>query len=169
MQPTDVSGLGRIEQRHRDTTGIQRAEERDQVLQVLRTEDGHPIAGLCHLLQACGDGAVAGAEVSPPQIMRDTVPFGGEVQETVGEFVTTDLGPPLDVLDQAGAFGEGDPSVLDERVMERHTTLLSGCPRGADGDSAIPVEPALIRPYLFLNVSPIGVPQPNRRAIRPQV
>ena len=101
--------------------------------------------------------------------MRDTVPFGGEVQETVGEFVTTNLGPPLDVLHQAGAFGEGDPSVLDERVMERHTTLLSGCPRGADGDSAIPVEPALIRPYLFLNVSPIGVPQPNRRAIRPQV
>ncbi len=55
----------------------------------------------------------------------DAVAFGGEVQEAVGDLVAADLGPALDVTNHAGALGEGDLSVLDERVVERHTTLLS--------------------------------------------
>ena len=36
MQPADVTRLGRVEQRHRDPAGVQRAEEGDEVVQVLR-------------------------------------------------------------------------------------------------------------------------------------
>ena len=68
VQAADVPGLGRVEQRHGDAAGIQGAEEGDHVLQVLRAEDGDPIARLGHLLQPGGDGAVADAELGPVQI-----------------------------------------------------------------------------------------------------
>ena len=125
VQAADVTGLGRIEQRHRDTARIQRAEERDEVLEVLRAQDRHSIPGLGYLLQSGRDGTVAGAEVCPAEVVGDTVAFGGVIQKPIGEFVSANLRPPLNVLDEAGAFREDDPSVLDERVMERHTTLLS--------------------------------------------
>ena len=125
VQTADVTRLGRVEQRHRDPAGIQRAEERHEVFQVLRAEDRDAITGLGHLLQASAERTVAGAEVGPRQNLRHAVTFGGEIEESVRRLVTADPGPPFDVLHQAGALGEDDPSVLDERVMERHTTLLS--------------------------------------------
>ena len=54
VQPADVAGLGRVEQRHRDAAGVQGAEEGDEVLEVLRAQDRHPVTGLGHLLQAGG-------------------------------------------------------------------------------------------------------------------
>ena len=51
VQAADVAGLGRVEQRHRDAAGVERAEERDDVLEVLRAEDRHSVAGLGDLLQ----------------------------------------------------------------------------------------------------------------------
>ena len=125
VQPADVAGLARVEQRHRDAAGVQRAEEGDEVLQVLRAEDGDAIAGLGHLLQAGADRLVACPEVGPVQIPRDAVALGGEVQEPVGELVSTHLGPSFDVANQAAVVGKPDQSVFDERVMERHHTLLS--------------------------------------------
>ena len=125
MQPPDMAGLGRIEQWHRDPTGVQRAEERDEVVQVLRAQDCHPIARCGDLLQTGAHGAIAGAELIPAKFARDTVAFGGEVQEPIRQLVAADAGPALDMLHHARALREGDPSVLDERVMERHTTLLS--------------------------------------------
>ena len=71
VQAADVAGLGRVEQRHRDPAGVQRAEERDEVLEVLRAEDGDPVTRLGHLLQAGADGAVARPEVGPVQIALD--------------------------------------------------------------------------------------------------
>ncbi len=125
VQPPDVARLARIEQRHRDAARIQSAEERDEVFEVLRAEDGHPVAGLGHLLKAGADRTVAPAEVGPVQISGDAVALRREVQEPVGELVSTDLGPPLDVKNQASAVGKLDLSVFDERVMEPHHTLLS--------------------------------------------
>ena len=125
VQPADVARLARIEQRNRDAARIQSAEEGDEVLEVLRAEDRHPVAGLGHLLKAGPDGAVTPAEVGPVQIPRDTVALGREVQEPVGELVSTDLGPPFDVKNQTSAVGELDLSVFDERVVEPHRTLLS--------------------------------------------
>ena len=60
MQPADVPGLGRVEQRYGDAAGVQGAEEADQVVQVLRAEDGDAVTGLGHLLQPGADRAVAG-------------------------------------------------------------------------------------------------------------
>ena len=60
VQAADVAGLVRVEQRHRDAAGVQRAEEGDQVVEVLRAEDRDPVAGLGDLLQAGADGVVAG-------------------------------------------------------------------------------------------------------------
>ncbi len=106
VQPADVAGLARVEQRHRDAAGVQRAEERDEVLEVLRAQDGDPVAGLGHLLQAGADRAVARAEVGPVQIPRDAVALGGEVEEAVGDLVATHLGPSFDVQDQAAVVGK---------------------------------------------------------------
>ena len=125
VQPADVTGLARVEQRHRDAARVQRAEERDEVLEVLRAQDGDPVAGLGHLLEAGADRAVAHAEVGPVQIPLDAVALGGEVQESVGDLVSTHLGPSFDVKNQAAVVGKPDLSVLDERVMEPHRTLLS--------------------------------------------
>ena len=97
VQAADVARLGRVEQRHRDAAGVQRAEERDEVLEVLRAQDRHPVTGLGDLLQPGADGAVARAEVGPVQIALDAVALGGEVQEPVGELVAAHLGPRLDV------------------------------------------------------------------------
>ena len=97
VQAADVAGLGRVEQRHRDAAGVEGAEERDEVFEVLRAEDRDAVAGLGDLLQAGADGAVACAEVGPVQIAHDAVALGGEVQEPVGELVSTHLGPLLDV------------------------------------------------------------------------
>ena len=125
VQPADVARLARVEQRHRDAAGVQGAEERDEVLEVLRAEDRDAVAGLGHLLKAGSDRAVTRAEVGPVQIPCDTVTLGGEVQEPVGELVSTHLRPSFDVTNQAAVVGKPDLSVLDERVMEPHRTLLS--------------------------------------------
>ena len=122
VQATDVTRFGRIEQRHRDPAGVERAEEGHQVFQVLRAQNRHPVARLGHLLQTGAHRAVARAEIRPAQFAGHPVAFGGEIEESVGQFVAANLGPPLHMLHHAGALGEGDASVLDERVMERHTT-----------------------------------------------
>ena len=196
VQAADVTGLGRVEQRYGDPAGVERSEECDEVLEVLRAQNRHSVTGLGYLLQTSRDSPVASAEVGPAKVVCDAIAFGGEIQESVGEFVAADLCPPLDVSDQAGAFRKHDPAVLDERVMERHTTLLSerapasgrplgsgqavrgiggeppgwyrewGVHRCADMVSAVPNGPALIRPYFLLNVSPTVVPPPNPRALR---
>ena len=125
VQAADVAGLGRVEQRYRDAAGIQRAEERDEVFEVLRAQDRNPVTGLGDLLQAGADGPVALAEHRPVQIPLDAVALGGEVEEPVGDLVPTHLGPSFDVPDQAAVVGKPDQSVLDERVVEGHLTLLS--------------------------------------------
>ena len=125
VQAPDVAGLARVEQRHGDPAGVERAEEGDEILQVLRAEDRNAVAGLGHLLQAGADGAVACAEVGPVQIPCDAVALGRVVQESVGELVSTHLRPSFDVADQAAVVGKPDQSVFDERVMEPHLTLLS--------------------------------------------
>ena len=125
VQTADVARLVRVEQRHRDAAGVQGAEERDEVVEVLRAQDGDPVTGLGHLLQAGADGAVARAELGPVQIALDTLAFGREVQESVGELVSTHLRPSLDVTDQVAVVRKPDLSVLDEWVMEPHHTLLS--------------------------------------------
>src|SRR4029078_2615875 len=60
-------------------------------------------------------------EFGPVQLALDTVAFHGEVEEPVGELVSTNLGPLLDVLDDAAVVGELDQSVLQERVMKAHS------------------------------------------------
>ena len=97
---------------HRDAARVQRAEERDHVVQVLRAEDGDPIARLGDLLQAGGDGTVADAELRPVQVAGDAVTLGGEVDEAVGELVAADLGPLLDVTDHASVVGKPELTVL---------------------------------------------------------
>ena len=52
VQAADVAGLGRVEQWHRDPSGVQGAEEGDEVFEVLRAQDCDPVAGFGHLLQA---------------------------------------------------------------------------------------------------------------------
>ena len=46
VQAADVAGLGRVEQRHRDAARVEGAEERDEVVEVLRAEDRDAVAGL---------------------------------------------------------------------------------------------------------------------------
>ena len=121
VQAADVAGFRRVEQRHRDAARVERAEDRDHVLEVLRAEDRHPVTGLGDLLKAGADGSVAGTEVGPVQLARHAVAFDGEVEEPVGELVATDLGPLLDVLDQVAVVGELDQSVLQERVVKAHS------------------------------------------------
>ena len=125
VQPADVPGLGRVEQWHGDAAGVEGAEEGDHVLQVLRAEDGDPIVRLGHLLQPGGDCAVTDAELSPVQIALNAVPLGGEVHESVGELVAAHLRPLLDVTDHTAVVGKPKQTVLEERVVERHVTLLS--------------------------------------------
>ena len=55
VQPADVAGFGRVEQRHRDAARVEGAEERDHVVEVLRAEDRDSVAGLGDLLQPGGD------------------------------------------------------------------------------------------------------------------
>ena len=125
VQPADVTGLVRVEQRDRDAAGVQGAEEGDEVVEVLRAQDRHPVPGLGDLLQPGADSAVAGAEDRPAQVALDAVAFGREVQEAVGQLVATHLRPPFDVADQAPVVGKPDLTVLEERVVEGHFTLLS--------------------------------------------
>src|SRR3546814_2606177 len=80
VQPADVTGLGRIEQRHRDAAGVDGAEHGDQVIQVLRAEDGDAVADLGHLLQACRDGTVAGAELGPGHLALRSEEHTSELQ-----------------------------------------------------------------------------------------
>ncbi len=124
VQAADVAGFGRIEQRHRDAPGVEGAEERDHVLEVLRTEDGDAIAGLGDLLQPGGDCAVTDAEVSPVQVALNALALGGEVHKSVRKLVPADLRPLLDVPDHAAVVGKPKQSVLEERVVERHLKLL---------------------------------------------
>ena len=121
VQAADVARLGGVEQRYPDATRIERAEERDDVLEVLRAQDGHPVTGFGDLLQPCADRPVAGPEVRPVQLAHNTVAFHGEVDEPVRELVATNLGPLLDMLDQAAVVGELDQSVLQERVVKAHS------------------------------------------------
>lgn len=125
VQPSDMARLVGVEQRDRDAPGVQRAEERHQVLEVLRAQDGDPVTGLGDLLKACAHRAVARAEIGPVQIACDAVTLGGEVQEAVGDLVSTHLRPSFDVLDQTAVVRELDQSVFDERVVESHLILLS--------------------------------------------
>ena len=104
---------------------VEGAEERDEVIEALRAQDRHPVTRLGDLLQAGADGAVACTEVGPVQLVLDAVALGGEVQESVGELVSTHLGPSLDVTDQVAVVRKHDQSVFEERVMEGHLTLLS--------------------------------------------
>ena len=70
VQAADVAGLGRVEQRYRDAARVERAEERDEVLEVLRAQDGDPVTGFGDLLQPGADRPVAGAELRPVQLAR---------------------------------------------------------------------------------------------------
>ena len=121
VKSADVARFGRIEQRYGDAARIERTEHRDDVIEVLRAEDRDPVAGLGHLLQARGHGPISGTEVGPVQLPRHTVAFDRVVEEPVGELVTADLGPLLDVLDQAAVVGELDQSVFQERVVKPHS------------------------------------------------
>lgn len=125
VQPADVTGLAGVEQRHRDPAGVQGAEQRDQVVQVLRAQHRDAVAGLGDLLQPGAHRAVAGAELRPGDVAGDAVALGGEVQESVGELVATNPRPFLNVLDQVRVLGELDLSIHDERVVVRHSALLS--------------------------------------------
>lgn len=125
VQPADVSGLVRVEQRHRDAAGVQRAEERDEVVEVLRAQDGDAVTRLGDLLQAGAHGAVSGAEVRPVQIAGHTVALGGEVQEAVGELVPTNLRPSFDVTDQASVVGNLISPSLMNGLWNPIFTLLS--------------------------------------------
>ncbi len=125
VQAADVTRLGRVEQRHRDPAGVQRAEERDEVVEVLRAQHGDAVARLGDLLQAGAHGPVAGAEVAPHDVAVLAVAFGGEVDKPVGELVATHPRPLLNVLDQVRVVGELDLSIHDERVVVRHAALLS--------------------------------------------
>src|ERR1700682_4710855 len=121
-----MARLGRVEQRNGDAARVQGAVERDQVVEVLRAQNGDAITRLGDLLQAGTHRAVAGTELSPRHVPFDTVAFGRVVQESVGELVATHRRPSLDVTNQAAVIGKPDLSILaDERVMERHLTLLS--------------------------------------------
>ena len=133
VQSADVARLAGVEQRNGDAARVQGAVERDQVVEVLRAQNGDAITRLGDLLQAGTHRAVAGTELSPRHVPFDTVAFGRVVQESVGELVATHRRPSLDVTNQAAVIGKPDLSVLaDERVMERHLTLLSDhtCPGG---------------------------------------
>jgi hypothetical protein len=123
VQAADVARLGRVEQRYRDPAGVQRAEEGAEVVQVLRAQDGDAIARLGDLLQPGAHGAVAGAEIGPGDVTRDAVPFGGEVQKSVGQPVATNLRPLLNVTNQVHVVREADLSIHDERVVVRHAAF----------------------------------------------
>ena len=65
MQPADVPRLGGVEQRHRDPAGVQGPEERGQVVQALRAQDGDAVTRLRHLLKPGAHRTVAGTELGP--------------------------------------------------------------------------------------------------------
>lgn len=125
VQTADVTGLVRIEQGHRDAARVERSEEGDEIVEVLRAQDRDPVTGLGDLLQAGADGLVAGTEVGPVQVALDTVALGREVDESVGEFVPTNLRPSFDVLDQVPVVGELDQSVLMNGLWKAISTPIT--------------------------------------------
>ncbi len=123
MQPADMTRLGRVEQRYRDPARVQRAEEGDEVVQVLRAQDGDPVTRLGDLLQTGAHGTVAGAEVRPHDVALDTVTLGGVVDESIGQLAATNLRPFLNMTNQVRVIRELDSSVHNERVVVRHAAL----------------------------------------------
>ena len=79
VQAADVTGFGRVEQRHGDPAGVERSEECDEVLEVLRAQNRHSVTGLGDLLQASRHGTVSGTEVGPAKVVCDAIAFGGEI------------------------------------------------------------------------------------------
>ena len=145
VQTADVTRLGGVEQRHRDPAGIQRAEEGDEVVQVLRAQDGDAVTRLGDLLQTGAHGAVAGAEFGPRDVALDTVAFGGEVQEPVGQLVATNLRPLLNVTNQVRVVRELDlpftmnglwyamPLLLSQPIRSAAPTLYPRASRPSHG------------------------------------
>src|SRR5271154_7502022 len=133
MQPADVPRLGGIEQRHRDPAGVQGAEERAQVVQALRTQNGDAVTRLGHLLKPGAHRTVTGTELGPRNVPRYTITFGGVVQEPVGQLVSAHLRPLLDVTNQVGVVRKLDsPVLIDERVVVRHAMhSCQNCSRSA--------------------------------------
>src|SRR5277367_6487297 len=119
-----MSRLGGVEQRHRDPARVEGAKEGNEVVQVLRAQDGDAVTGLRDLLQTGTHGAVTGAEVGPHDVALNTVTLGGVVDESIGQLVATNLRPLLNVTNQVRIFRELDSSVHDERVVVSHCSPL---------------------------------------------
>ena len=108
-----VARLIRVEQWHGDESGLDRGEERHDVVQALRGEDGHAVPRLRDLLQAGRDGVEPLAEPRPRQLVHLTVTGGRVVDVAVDQPVMGgvlarggDVG--FDEVDKGGAIRDDD-------------------------------------------------------------
>ena len=125
VQPIVVAGLVRVEQRHRDESGMDRGEERHDVVQTLRGEDRDPVPRLGHLLQACRDGVEPVAETGPQELLHLAVARPGVVHVPVDEpvlrRVLTGGGDVLlDKVDKGGAIRNDDRPAGVVVLLELH-------------------------------------------------
>ncbi|SIN47986.1 Uncharacterised protein [Mycobacteroides abscessus subsp. abscessus] len=88
MQAPGMTGLARIEQRHRNRAGVQRTEMCHQVIKALRSQDGHTVTRLGHLLQTRRHRTVTRTELRPRDVDIRAITLRGKVQETVRQALT---------------------------------------------------------------------------------
>lgn len=73
MKTVGVTGLVRIEERHRDGTGLNGREERNDVVESLRSKNRDTVATLGDLLQTGCNSAQTHTELLPGQLQGFTV------------------------------------------------------------------------------------------------
>jgi hypothetical protein len=105
-------------QRHRNGSCLHRREEPCDVLEALRRQDRHPVAGGGDLLNARADGLQSDAQLSPGDFGGLPGVRTGEVEVAVGHCVADVLNVAVDKRYQRDPRWQDDAAVGVEAVLD---------------------------------------------------
>ncbi|SHZ65932.1 Uncharacterised protein [Mycobacteroides abscessus subsp. abscessus] len=103
-----MAGKLRSKQWNRDVPGLDGGKETHHIVNALRGQNGHPIAGLGYLLEPRGNGPRTLAKLRPVEIVGFAVRVGVEVQIPVGERVAQLFHGTLKVVVDGITVWQGD-------------------------------------------------------------